>query len=101
MRVVAFAVTAALLFSNVAADAQESQVVTLRAASRTSGDAASALVLARALRRAGHYGDALAELHRAVGATSPKSDLQRQLQWEVARVYMDRHDFHQAFATCG
>jgi tetratricopeptide (TPR) repeat protein len=82
--------------------AQESQVDPLRAAARAgAGDPAAALALGRALRRAGHLSEATAELRRGVALAASRPDMLTHLHWELARVPMDRSDFHQAFAACG
>ncbi|HEY1694570.1 MAG TPA: tetratricopeptide repeat protein [Polyangiaceae bacterium] len=83
------------------ARAQESQVDTLRAAARASTtDANAALALGRALRRAGHPVDALAELRRGVGVSGGRMDVLVKLHWEIARVQMDRGDFVQTLTEC-
>ena len=84
-----------------AAYAQESQVDGDRAATKTRPtDPTAALALGRALRRAGHAVDALAELRRGVGVSAAKLDVLVSLHWEIARVQMDRHDFVQTMTTC-
>jgi tetratricopeptide (TPR) repeat protein len=83
-----------------AARAQESQVASLRAAARASGEPAASIALGRALRRAGHYGEALGELRRIVPLALSKPELLTQVHWEIARVYMDRRDFPQSLAQC-
>jgi tetratricopeptide (TPR) repeat protein len=111
MRAVVFAVAlevgfVSALSGTVArdAEAQESEVARLRtaaaAARSNAGDAAAALALGRALRRAGHFGEALGELRRAAALAGSSTDLATQIQWEVARVHMDRHDFGQALTAC-
>jgi tetratricopeptide (TPR) repeat protein len=81
--------------------AQESQLDGDRAATKAHPtDPAAALVLGRALRRAGHPVDALAELRRGVGVSAAKLDVLVSLHWEIARVQMDRHDFVQTLTTC-
>jgi len=83
------------------ANAQESQLEGDRTATKArSTDPAAALALGRALRRAGHPVDALAELRRGVGVSAAKLDVLVSLHWEIARVQMDRHDFVQTMTTC-
>src|SRR5215467_542661 len=82
--------------------AQESQIDSLRVAVRSApGDAEGALALGRALRRAGHYAEAMTELQRGIAIAASKPAALVPLRREVARVYMDRHDFRAAFAACG
>jgi tetratricopeptide (TPR) repeat protein len=82
--------------------AQESQLDSLRIAAKSNAtDAAAALAYGRALRRAAHFPEALAELHRAMALAAAKPDVLTPIHWEVARVHMDRHDFRQALAACG
>ena len=81
--------------------AQESELDGLRsAASAHARDPAAALALGRALRRAGHPADALAELRRGIGATAGRIDALVALDWEMARVHMDRRDFVQTLTAC-
>ena len=83
------------------ANAQESQLEGDRAATKArSMDPVAALSLGRALRRAGHPVEALAELRRGVGVSAAKLDVLVSLHWEIARVQMDRHDFIQTLTTC-
>jgi tetratricopeptide (TPR) repeat protein len=83
------------------AHAQESQLDALRAAAKASStDPGAALALGRALRRAGHPVDALAELRRGIAVSAARLDVLVRLQWEVARVQMDRRDFVQTMTTC-
>ena len=102
-RVTALVVGAALAMIGVAtpANAQESQLDGLRAAAKANAtDPGAALALGRALRRAGHPVDALAELRRGIGVSAAKLDVLVSLHWEVARVQMDRHDFVQTLTAC-
>jgi tetratricopeptide (TPR) repeat protein len=103
MRVVVFAVALTMVLSLApVAWAQESQLDSLRAATKSSAtDPAAALAFGRALRRAGHFPEALAELRRGIAVAASKPYLLIQLHWEVARVHMDHHDFAQAMAACG
>jgi tetratricopeptide (TPR) repeat protein len=81
--------------------AQESQLDSLRVvANSSSGGPAATLAFARALRRAGHSAEALAVLGRAKALASPESEVLVSIDWEFARVQMDRHDFAQARAAC-
>jgi tetratricopeptide (TPR) repeat protein len=99
-RVLALAVLLATLFTTEDAPAQESQLEGLRAAARARPtDPTAALALGRALRRAGHTAEALAELRRGVGV-SFRPDALVDLDWEEARVQMDRRDFVQTLTAC-
>lgn len=81
--------------------AQESQLDVLRAGARANAtDGEAARSLGRALRRAGHFTEALAELRRGVAVAGSRPDVLARLHWELARVHMDRHDFRQALAAC-
>jgi tetratricopeptide (TPR) repeat protein len=81
--------------------AQESVLDGLRAAAKAKpADAESALALGRALRRAGHYPEALSSMARGVGLAPPKSDVLRRVRWEIARTQVDAHDLPKAMAAC-
>ncbi|HEY3822872.1 MAG TPA: tetratricopeptide repeat protein [Polyangiaceae bacterium] len=81
--------------------AQESQLDGDRAATKAHPtDPLAALTLGRALRRAGHPTEALAELRRGFAVTGGKLDVLVSLHWEIARVQMDRRDFVQTMTTC-
>jgi tetratricopeptide (TPR) repeat protein len=83
------------------AHAQESLLDGDRAAAKAHPtDPAAALTLGRALRRAGHPVEALAELRRGIGLSAGKLDVLVSLHWEIARVQMDRRDFVQTMTTC-
>ncbi len=83
------------------AAAQESLVAPLRAAAKEKGaDASAALALGRALRRAGHLPEAIAELGRGAALAPPASGLQLRVRWELARAQVDRHDLPRAMAAC-
>jgi tetratricopeptide (TPR) repeat protein len=83
------------------AAAQESHIDGCRAATKaTPADPAAALALGRALRRAGHLPQALAELRRGVAVTGGRMDALRDLDWEIARVQMDKRDFTQTLTAC-
>ena len=111
MRVAPFAVfwaflsgilSAAVCSVAVRAEAQESQLDSLRKATQASAtDPAASLAYGRALRRAGRYTEAANELRRGYGFATANPRVLADLHWEVARVQMDRHDFFQARAECG
>ncbi len=85
----------------VPAGAQESQLDSLRAGAAASGTGpAAVLAYGRALRRAGHSTEALAELRRAKALASTQPDVLAEIDWEVARTHMDRHDPLPARAAC-
>ena len=99
--VLASASVLAVALVSCPAAAQESTVDAYRAASRASpGDAAAALALGRALRRAGHWTEALAELRKGVAIGGSRPDVVAQLHREAARTYSDRHDLPRAMASC-
>jgi tetratricopeptide (TPR) repeat protein len=88
--------------SSTSSWAQESQIDSLRTTARSNGsDAAAALALARALRRAGHVNEAIAETRRGIAIGASKPDAMLELHWELARAHMDQHDFRQALGACG
>jgi tetratricopeptide (TPR) repeat protein len=83
------------------AAAQESKLDDCRSTSRANpGDPAAALACGRALRRAGHPTEALAELRRGVAVGGARPDVVAELHWEAARTYGDRHDLPRAMASC-
>ena len=81
------------------AAAQESRLDGLRAASRgASSDAGAGLAYGRALRRAGHYPEATAELRRVLAyAHGPMAV---EIHYEIARVSLDQRDHGKAMAEC-
>jgi tetratricopeptide (TPR) repeat protein len=75
------------------ANAQESELATLRSA--PASDATAPLRLGRALRRAGHFDEALRVLRMAArGATRAEA------LYEIARVRFDQGNFREARAAC-
>lgn len=79
--------------------AQESGVAEAKEkAKATPASAEAAVAYGRALRRAGHDGEALAELRRAKAFA--RGDLATKVEWEIARTHIARRDFRQAMATC-
>lgn len=78
----------------VPALAQESQLAALRADAQ--GRAPDAMLrLGRALRRAGHFDEAITTLRSAArGAT------RQEALWEIARVRFDQNDFRASQAAC-
>lgn len=105
MRVVAFAASVSCVVlpfvgSAGEAAAQETELATLRAAATGApADPEAALSLGRALRRAGHLGDAAGELRRA-SALAGRPDVALRIDWELERLASDRRDFVQALAVC-
>jgi tetratricopeptide (TPR) repeat protein len=90
-----------LALATSSAGAQESEVDALRGAARARPmDPAAALALGRGLRRAGRPAEALAELRRGVGASAGRPEVELALDWEIARVHMDRGDFAQTMIAC-
>lgn len=90
-----FAALVALATSSVAlsASAQESDLASLRAAPAT--DAAAQLRLGRALRRAGHFDDALRALR-----TASRGPTRAEALYEIARVRFDQGNFRDARTAC-
>ncbi len=84
------------------AHAQETTLDSLRAAAKAAPtDAAAALALGRALRRAGHEQDALIELRRAFAMPGGRTgDVALALHWEIARTHMAVRDFGMAMVSC-
>jgi tetratricopeptide (TPR) repeat protein len=60
----------------------------------------AALALGRALRRAGHGPEALAELRRGLAVAASRQEVAAQIHLEAARTYADRHDLPKALASC-
>lgn len=86
-----FAATSTVVSLNVSA--QESDLAALRAA--PPSDAGTQLRLGRALRRAGHFDEALRALRAASrGPTRPEA------LYEIARVRFDQGNFREARAAC-
>lgn len=85
-----------------AAHAQETVLDPLRAAVKAAPtDAAAALALGRALRRAGHEQDALIELRRGFSTAAGRAgDFALALHWEIARTHMALKDFGMAMVSC-
>jgi tetratricopeptide (TPR) repeat protein len=83
--------------------AQESQLDGLRAATKAAPmDPAASLALGRALRRAGHAGEALRELRRgaSLSPAAHAGEIGIGLRWEASRAFLQRREFAQAMATC-
>jgi len=81
--------------------AQESVLDGLRTAAKSKpADPEAALSLGRALRRAGHFVDALSWLGRGAAVAPPNSDVLRRLRWEIARTQIDAHDLPHAMMAC-
>ncbi len=91
----AFALLFALGTSAVALDAaaQESDLAALRAAPPT--DAAAQLRLGRALRRAGHFDDAVRALR-----TASRGPTRAEALFEIARVRFDQGNFRESRTAC-
>lgn len=83
----------ALLSLGAPASAQESELPSLRAAPAT--DAAAQLRLGRALRRAGHFDDALRALR-----TAARGPTRADALLEIARVRFDQGNFREARTAC-
>src|SRR5947207_9713063 len=82
------------------AAAQESSIDAAKSAAASSAsDPQAALAYGRALRRAGKYDAATAELRRGV-AIARAADALAILHWEIARVLIDKRDFSQAMVAC-
>src|SRR5690242_19600464 len=91
-----------VLCTTATAQGQETSLASARErvkASPASADAA--LAYGRALRRAGHEGEALRELRRGLGLAAGKPDLAARLTWEVARTQVAQRQFETSMATCG
>lgn len=84
---------AALALSPTLALAQESALPALRAAAT---DSAGQVRLARALRRAGHYDEALRLLQDNTGVAA----MREEVLWEIARVRFDQGVFQPARSAC-
>ena len=84
------------------ANAQESDLASLKAAAKQSPqDAAPALAYGKALRRAGHFPEAFAELGRGANlGSAQKGGLAVALRYEAARVKIDQRDLGGALAAC-
>lgn len=81
--------------------AQESLVAAAReATSAAPGDPGAALALGKALRRAGKLTPALAELRRGIAVSGGRLDMLTALHWEVARAFVDRHDWAATMTEC-
>jgi tetratricopeptide (TPR) repeat protein len=84
------------------ANAQESKLDGLRAASRTDpADPRAALAFGVALDRAGHWKEALAELRRGIAMGGSRPTVIDELYIAVARVYAGQHDLPRAAGACG
>lgn len=77
----------------LSANAQESDLAALRAAPAT--DASAQLRLGRALRRAGHFDDALRALR-----TASRGPTRAEALYEIARVRFDQGNFREARTAC-
>lgn len=87
----------ALMFFTVhvsVARAQEPELPALRAAAQ-SRDPAALLRLGRALRRAGHFDEAIATLRQAA-----RGPTRIEALWEIARVRFDQGDFRASRQAC-
>lgn len=92
---------AAALFA-AGAGAQEADLPALRAAAKASPtEAPPALALGKALRRAGRFGEAAAELLRGASlGSASKGGLNMKLAYELARVRQDQRDIPNAIKAC-
>jgi len=85
-----------------AAWAQESALGAARAATHASpNDTNAAIAFARALRRAGHYAESLAELRRGASTLAGRqADAAQKLHWEIARTFIAQRDYSSAMVEC-
>ena len=90
----------ALVLASATAAAQESAIDAARsAAAGNASDPTAAVAYGSTLRRAGRFDDATRELRRAANLAR-SADATIAVQWELARVAIDRRDFQQAMAAC-
>ena len=84
------------------ARAQESAIASARAAVRASpSDAAASIALGRALRRAGHYAESIAELRRGASTFAGHQPANAiKIHVEIARTFIAERDFSQAMVAC-
>jgi tetratricopeptide (TPR) repeat protein len=96
----AIVVAAALLATG--ASAQEAELPALRAAAKANAkEAAPALALGKALRRAGRFSEAATELLRGAAlGSATKGGLNVALAYELARVRQDQRDIPNALKAC-
>ncbi len=82
--------------------AQESALDAARAAVHANAnDPNASLAYGRALRRAGRYAEAAAELRRgAATIAGHQPDAAIKLHWELARTFIGQRDFSQAMVAC-
>jgi tetratricopeptide (TPR) repeat protein len=88
-----------LLLASSAAGQESAIDAAKSAAASSASDPQAALAYGRALRRAGKYDAATAELRRGI-AIARASDALATLHWEIARVHIDKRDFSQAMVSC-
>jgi tetratricopeptide (TPR) repeat protein len=88
-----------LLLASTAAAQETSIDAAKSAAASSAGDAQASLAYGRALRRAGKYDAAIAELRRGV-SVARAADALATLHWEIARVFIDKRDFPQSMVAC-
>lgn len=90
-----------VLFTTASGFAQESGVSEARESAHANAASADAsLAYGRALRRAGHEGEALTELRRALGLAAGHVDPTARVEWEIARTHIAKRDFQAALASC-
>ena len=89
--VAALVAVTAVASTETPARAQESKLDALRGASHVApADAAAGLTYGRALRRAGHYTEAMNELRRTLAYA--RGSVAVETHYEVARVSLDQRD---------
>ena len=70
------------------------------AATPDQGSAQAALSSGRALRQAGSYREAIAELKKGLNVAGLSPAARVAISWEIARSYIDDHKFNEAVAAC-
>jgi tetratricopeptide (TPR) repeat protein len=98
---VALAGLLGVLCTTATASAQETGLASARDQAKSHARSAEAsLAYGRALRRAGHETEALAELRRAAGLAAGHAELSARAGWEIARTHIAKREFQAALGTC-